>query len=1414
MSKLLAIIRGSLHTIVYAVVIMVILIYLAVHFNLTGRVVKHSLTEQMSQQIGSRITIEGDAEVNWLNQMVLNNVTIYDQHDDTLIYARRAMVAFDVLPLLSNHLVLNTCQLIDFDIRAYRASLDSVPNYQFLIDAFAKDDDADNRPFFQRLDLNAILFRQGKLHYDVLDKPHLDDLPIDPNHISIDRLSANVHVHDSHLLLKKFHCREHSSSIQMEQCELSLNVKEVLNAPDGENLFLLKMTGFELDHPEIYLRADANGTSDHLNLDLAKLTLPYGHPRLKGVHRLSSSANFQATHLRNPLDSIDILADIRSLELKVDTLGDVRMNGSLQGMPCNAQFVGNISTDIGNLTLNADIESQPVDSISKRFTDRRITVQGHGTTDGFELNRILPKKAELGHTVFDLDYKVIHTPKRPISLTLIGKISEVDWKGHTFRDVLINAEGQGRRARGNIAFNDSLGDINSQFDIDLSHRDKHVRVDGTIAHLNPNGLKLTDYDNLDSLTVSARINADVIASNWHDAEGEFRVINLFLEKGDRHLDLEPILFEGTSEHGELRSPIAHLRYNKGRVNKEYHLRGRVPVMNDLFDMLNLPVAMNREGQFEIRIDSANHFKDGHAELPALDIQNGKALAATFDIEDDGEGGLLPTLDFEALTQKHRLVGTLQGRIVPSPFEIILEPTQILYNREQLQLSGAHVHQNDDGNYVIENLSLTGGSQEVSAAGQFGKNGYKNLVVSLKNFELDQVLDNFEKNYMHFGGYATGDIVISSEPELHIKTDSLFVHDFSYIDTLLGDAHLSAQVQIPQNFVTIAADILTDSIFHSHAEFDLKLAKHDTMDLRVYPDHLPLGFINNWTGSILQQFSGRITGPVRLFGDMNQLQLTGHPFLDGRFTHDLIGAHFHIADTVHLEPNVIHLENAYVDDCHGHPLTLNTRIDHDHLHDFLYDVRVDMPEANQGFLALDRPQAPGRIYWGQIYVQGQAQLKGGNGQHRVHINVGTTDKSWVYLSPGEQDIDTDQDAYTFLTFRDKNQLKLMAEAMAREGMQPMSHSAHVATTEEAPTDLQVDLQVNGTEQCQVYVQLDPLSEDMLQARGSGNLSIRYDPRRDITVAGTYRISQGSYTMNVKGDLMNKEFKLQNTSFVRFNGVPSEAELSLDCRYNIPSVNLTDLDENIAGLGSLSRTSVPVDLNLNISGQLSTPLIRFDLEVKNVSDEIQAYVHNIIGTQEMLNQEVIYLLLFSKFYTPQYAQSTQSRTGSELTSFASASLTSQLNQLLSHVSNNFTMGTNFRSDRGDFSDVEMDVTLSTRLLGDRLLLNGNVGYRDPANRIGMNNNNSFIGDFDIEFLINNSGTMRAKAYSHYNERDYSINNALTTQGIGFILRRDFRNLFELWPWNKWAKAKKEQNSEAIKKEEEKSEKTDSEEGNTKK
>ncbi|MEG1188272.1 MAG: translocation/assembly module TamB domain-containing protein, partial [Bacteroidales bacterium] len=143
------------------------------------------------------------------------------------------------------------------------------------------------------------------------------------------------------------------------------------------------------------------------------------------------------------------------------------------------------------------------------------------------------------------------------------------------------------------------------------------------------------------------------------------------------------------------------------------------------------------------------------------------------------------------------------------------------------------------------------------------------------------------------------------------------------------------------------------------------------------------------------------------------------------------------------------------------------------------------------------------------------------------------------------------------------------------------------------------------------------------------------------------------------------------------------------------------------------------------------------------------------------------------TPDYVNSTQQNRYTELSAVASSTLSSQLNNLLGQISDNWNIGTNIRSDKGDFKDVEVELALSSQLLNNRLLFNGNFGYRDNPNA-----NNSFIGDFDLEYLINPSGSWRLKAYNHYNDRNYSVKSALTTQGVGILFKKDFNTFSDLF------------------------------------
>ena len=87
----------------------------------------------------------------------------------------------------------------------------------------------------------------------------------------------------------------------------------------------------------------------------------------------------------------------------------------------------------------------------------------------------------------------------------------------------------------------------------------------------------------------------------------------------------------------------------------------------------------------------------------------------------------------------------------------------------------------------------------------------------------------------------------------------------------------------------------------------------------------------------------------------------------------------------------------------------------------------------------------------------------------------------------------------------------------------------------------------------------------------------------------------------------------------------------------------------------------------------------------------------------------------------------------------------------------------------------------MLNNRLLFNGQFGYRDKANAT-----TSFIGDFDLQYLIYPNGNFAVRVYNQTNDR-YFTKNSLNTQGIGLILKKDFNGLRDLFNFNKNKKKK---------------------------
>jgi len=144
----------------------------------------------------------------------------------------------------------------------------------------------------------------------------------------------------------------------------------------------------------------------------------------------------------------------------------------------------------------------------------------------------------------------------------------------------------------------------------------------------------------------------------------------------------------------------------------------------------------------------------------------------------------------------------------------------------------------------------------------------------------------------------------------------------------------------------------------------------------------------------------------------------------------------------------------------------------------------------------------------------------------------------------------------------------------------------------------------------------------------------------------------------------------------------------------------------------------------------------------------------------------------------AENTQAQAGNNVNAVVGATLSSLSNQLNNMIyqalgSSFLTFDFNYRYDDLVSQGLgEWQLAMSSQLLDNRLVINGNIGSREDL----VSNNTQFIGDFDLEYKFSQSGRWRLKMFNRSNDNRY-FKSAMTTQGVGLGYRESFNNLLEL-------------------------------------
>lgn len=1186
-----------------------------------------------------------------------------------------------------------------------------------------------------------------------------------------------------------------------------------------------------LDIP-LDLDFQASGTPSDFIINNLTLSSPQMDFRLNleaEITDITEGTDLATVHLpkfelkADALKAVDAVSKVVSLNPELrDALSHLgNIGADLRGrLAVNAaEAIGKVTTDAGNVDFNLTADIRPT-----------LSVKGHVTTEQINVARLFPERHELPSLDVDGDIAYSDSPR---SALFDGTISNLIWKGYAYSDIAANLNLSGDNAEGEIAIDDPNIELYLTAAMNFAKGSETIDLDTDIRNFNPSALRLTDK--YPGYTLAANVNARLSGTNADNILGSINLSDTrFLNPSDtnkpalilnnssvvctadslgRNIAITGDVINGTIEGCfSFASLPASFKTIAARINPELFdsrwadaplpdsrltAHFEIKPENPLFEFIKLPVSFLTP----VNIDAS---LDGQAGLIGADItapyirQKDKLIEGTA-VHLDADAikrtanmsvaSILPTkagpmtlnIDNTALNGRHDT--EIEWRVASRPnygnlrfttqFErnhtlttkIDVNPGQIVFNDSVWTVAPSTISVADN-RVNINNFKVSHSEQLLSINGQASADTTDVITLRLRDINLDYVFETLNIPNVMFGGDATGTFyasdLFSKAPVAY--TDNLKVKNISYNGCVMGNAVIESAYRPQQGDITIDAVITGDEGRKSYINGSIHPTK-ELLDFKFKADKAPVGFLQPFMAAFCDKISGYASGDAHLFGTFKLLDMTGDIFGEDLALHlDFTNTTYHATDSVHITPGLIKLDNIVITDDFGKTALLSGTVTHKDFKEPRFNFRVT--DAHD-FLAYDIKENAEHPWCGKVFGTGSVAIVGEPGIVNINVDMATGAGTEFAFVLSDAEVAND---YNFLTFRDvtppEARPKAEPDSLKEPAIVTALRNRIKLQNQASPTAYAMTFNIEVTPLAAVTLVMDPVGGDKIKATGSGNLRMSYDSSsEELKMFGTYTLDRGSYNFTLQ-DIILKDFTIDRGSSIAFHGDPYSAVLDIKAYYAL-NANLSDLDESFLQDRDLNRTNVPVHAVMKVTGDMRSPDISFDLEFPTLTQDVHRKVRSIISTEDMMNRQIIYLLALNRFYTPDYVAATR---GNELMSVASSTISSQLSNMLGQLSDKVSIAPSFRSDRGDFSDVEVDVALSSHLLNNRLLLNGNFGYRDKSL-----NKNAFIGDFDIEYLLNRTGTIRLKAYNHYNDQNYYIKSALTTQGVGVAFKRDFDNMF---------------------------------------
>ncbi|MBC3788380.1 translocation/assembly module TamB domain-containing protein [Spirosoma utsteinense] len=682
-------------------------------------------------------------------------------------------------------------------------------------------------------------------------------------------------------------------------------------------------------------------------------------------------------------------------------------------------------------------------------------------------------------------------------------------------------------------------------------------------------------------------------------------------------------------------------------------------------------------------------------------------------------------------------------------------------------------------YTIRNLSVLNQDQVILASGKLSPDSVERLNLEARNFLLESLNPVLKTT---LGGTLNGKLSVRDVYQTPIIESELLVRNLSYQNTLIGDVRgrgewdqTTQQVNVNANVNRNGSDILTLKGNY------VPQRKGNPLALNAIVDNAELNTLEPFTKGLFSNLGGTATGTVAISGTPSAPILIGEVAVrGGRGRFDYLKADFTFEDKVYFGENEIITRRLTLRDPEGNTAQLRGGVYHDGFRYFTMGFDADF----KNFRIMNTVAKDNELFYGQAVVTGKAELYGPINNLIIRANVASNKGTRIYIPlDGATSVAADDQ----IRFVSRNSRPVGQSAAGRNAADP---DAKPLGSEIDLSRIQMDFNFDITPDAYCEIQLDRQTGDIIKAYGQGRLGMKVDTKGDFSMTGNYEIQKGDYTFTFQ-NIINKRFQIQPNSRITWTGDPYGALLDVTAAYT----QYTSLAPLVANANTPTTTTrsadqtrrYPVDLLIKLNGDLGSPTISYDLDVKeypassDFRQAVTAFEARLQSNEQELTRQVSSVLLFNQLLPEGTSLFDQGQVNTGVANSVSELLSNQISRLASNLNENLDIGVSIGGFTSGITQNEnllnnLQLRFSYRLLNDRLRIS-----RDGGFTYGQSQTNaaSLLGEWTLEYFITPDGRLRAKVYNRNQQSvlsQNSLNSTISTGGgLSFLYTRSFNHIF---------------------------------------